>query len=91
MIGWNEENSAMSARLYLMRPVISARMARSMMRGVASSESSHVLCITIVFVPPVTYVAFGTCATCATYEQPVLARVCASRSCSCRLARGERE
>eukprot|EP00966_Prymnesium_polylepis_P307274 7100648-Prymnesium_polylepis.1 len=32
---------------------MSARMARSRMSGVASSESSHVLCITIVLVPPI--------------------------------------
>merc|ERR1719399_1248300 len=51
--GWNEQNFGMALVLYEMREVISARMARSRMSGVASSESSHVLCITIVFVPPI--------------------------------------
>merc|ERR1719217_1712485 len=52
MIGWKEEYLAMAPVLYWMREVISARMARSRIRGVASSESSHVLCMTMVLVPP---------------------------------------
>merc|ERR1719399_224685 len=52
MIGWKEEKALMACVLYWMREVISARMTRSRMSGVASSESSHVLCITMVLVPP---------------------------------------
>merc|ERR1719337_183137 len=52
MTGWNGEKSAISLVLYWMREVISARMARSRMSGVASSESSHVLCMTMVLWPP---------------------------------------
>ncbi len=35
-----------------MRSHSSAMMQRSRMRGVASKESSHVLCMTSVFFPP---------------------------------------
>mmetsp|Transcript_21233 Transcript_21233/g.36381 ORF Transcript_21233/g.36381 Transcript_21233/m.36381 type:complete len:258 (+) Transcript_21233:808-1581(+) len=52
MIGWKGTYSLMVDVLYLMRETMSARMHRSRMSGVASRESSHVLCITIVFVPP---------------------------------------
>merc|ERR1719326_1808830 len=52
MIGWKDENEVMLPVLYSMREVISARSTRSRMSGVASSESSHVLCITIVLCPP---------------------------------------
>merc|ERR1719453_1064087 len=52
MMGWKEEKAGMAAVLYCMRDVISARMARSRMSGVARSESSHVLCITMVLRPP---------------------------------------
>merc|ERR1711988_455805 len=52
MIGWKDDHSAMPAVLYEMREHISARMARSRMSGVASSESSQVLCMTMVLVPP---------------------------------------
>merc|ERR1719460_1472980 len=52
MTGWKEDQLSISLVLYLMREEMSARMARSRMRGVASSESSHVLCMTMVLVPP---------------------------------------
>jgi hypothetical protein len=52
MIGWKSDHSERPAVLYWMREHMSARMARSRMSGVASSESSHVLCITMVCWPP---------------------------------------
>merc|ERR1719183_2178556 len=52
MIGWKQEKPDMPSVLYSMRETMSARMARSRMSGVASSESSHVLCITMVCWPP---------------------------------------
>ena len=50
--GWNECHSDSPFFLYVMREASSARIARSRMSGVASSESSHVLCITMVLWPP---------------------------------------
>mmetsp|Transcript_55487 Transcript_55487/g.133832 ORF Transcript_55487/g.133832 Transcript_55487/m.133832 type:complete len:208 (-) Transcript_55487:1004-1627(-) len=44
--------SAADASSSVMRSHSSATTTRSMMSGAASSESSHVLCIAIVFVPP---------------------------------------
>merc|ERR1719399_2038256 len=52
MIGWKEAHSVIEGVLYWMRSVMSARMHRSRMSGVASSESSHVLCMTMVLWPP---------------------------------------
>ena len=43
MIGWKSDHSERPAVLYWMREHMSARMARSRMSGVASSESSHLV------------------------------------------------
>merc|ERR1719364_228141 len=70
MIGWKSDQSLSSAVLYWMREHMSARMARSRMSGVASSESSHVLCITMVCWPPMKISAEYS--SIARFESPTL-------------------
>mmetsp|Transcript_32245 Transcript_32245/g.66733 ORF Transcript_32245/g.66733 Transcript_32245/m.66733 type:complete len:332 (+) Transcript_32245:77-1072(+) len=50
--GWKRSKSASPCFFSEIRSKSSVRMTRSMMSGAASSESSHVLCITTVLVPP---------------------------------------